>query len=102
MVCKRNLARRNSASQKLVNRGAHEFMCITCLGKHFDVSEERLRENTAFQGQRLYTFLYLISEGGHMAEEKKVLFSKSFRGYSRKDVNAYIEENKRFPRRKSV
>ena len=38
-----------------------------------------------------------------MAEEKKVLFSKSFRGYSRKDVNAYIiEENKRFPRRKSV
>ena len=32
-----------------------------------------------------------------MAEEKKVLFSKSFRGYSRKDVNSYIiEENKRF------
>ena len=32
-----------------------------------------------------------------MAEEKKVLFSKSFRGYSRKDVNAYIiEENRRF------
>lgn len=45
MVCKRKLERDEIAlHKKLVNRGAHEFMCITCLGKHFDVSEERLRE----------------------------------------------------------
>lgn len=45
MVCKRKLERDEIAlHKKLVNRGAHEFMCITCLGKHFDVCEERLRE----------------------------------------------------------
>lgn len=45
MVCKRKLERDEIAlHKKLVNRGAHEFMCITCLGKHFDVGEERLRE----------------------------------------------------------
>lgn len=45
MVCKRKLERDEIAlHKKLVNRGAHEFMCITCLGNHFDVSEERLRE----------------------------------------------------------
>ena len=45
MVCKRELERDEIAlHKKLVNRGAHEFMCIACLGKHFDVSEERLRE----------------------------------------------------------
>lgn len=30
--------------KKLVNRGATEYMCITCLGKRFRCSEERLRE----------------------------------------------------------
>ena len=30
--------------KKLVNRGATEFMCITCLGKRFCCPEERLRE----------------------------------------------------------
>ena len=45
MVCKRKLERDEIAlHKKLVNRGAPEFMCIACLGKHFDVSEERLRE----------------------------------------------------------
>ena len=44
MVCKRKLERDEIAlHKKLVNRGAHEFMCITCLGKHFDVLQ-RLRE----------------------------------------------------------
>lgn len=28
--------------KKLVNRGAQKFLCITCLGKEFRVSEELL------------------------------------------------------------
>ena len=31
-------------TKKLINRGAVEFMCLSCLAEHFDVSEEVLRE----------------------------------------------------------
>lgn len=30
--------------KKLVNRGATTFCCLTCLGEHFHISAERLRE----------------------------------------------------------
>ena len=30
--------------KKLIHRGAQEFLCIECLGKHFGVSTERLEE----------------------------------------------------------
>lgn len=30
--------------RKMVNRGAREFMCITCLADYFKVSEDALRE----------------------------------------------------------
>lgn len=30
--------------KKMINRGATEFLCITCLGEYFGVSEEHLRE----------------------------------------------------------
>lgn len=43
--CGRPLKRDEIAlTKKLVNRGATEFMCLTCLAEHFRVSEERLKE----------------------------------------------------------
>ena len=45
MQCKKELtADEIGLYKKLVNRGATQFLCITCLGKHFDVSEALLRE----------------------------------------------------------
>lgn len=32
------------AHKKLINRGAQEFLCLTCLAGKFRVSEDRLRE----------------------------------------------------------
>lgn len=29
--------------KKLVNRGAAEYMCVSCLAKHFGATEEKLR-----------------------------------------------------------
>ena len=29
--------------KKMVNRGATEYMCISCLSEHFKISEENLR-----------------------------------------------------------
>ena len=31
-------------TRKLINRGAREFMCLTCLSRKFDVPEEILRD----------------------------------------------------------
>ena len=31
-------------TRKLINRGAKEFLCMECLCRRFDVSEELLRE----------------------------------------------------------
>ena len=31
-------------TRKLINRGASEFMCLTCLAKRFNVSEDLLKE----------------------------------------------------------
>ena len=31
-------------TKKLINRGATEFMCISCLADKFDVTTERLQE----------------------------------------------------------
>lgn len=43
--CNRPLKRDEIAlHRKLINRGAEEFMCITCLAAHFKVTEERLNE----------------------------------------------------------
>ena len=45
MNCGRKLKRDDIAlTKKLLNRGATEFMCLTCLAEHFKVSEERLEE----------------------------------------------------------
>lgn len=30
--------------RKLVNRGSKEYLCITCLGGHFNIAEENLRQ----------------------------------------------------------
>ena len=45
MKCGRKLKRDEIAlTKKLINRGATEFMRLTCLAEHFKVSEERLEE----------------------------------------------------------
>lgn len=31
-------------TRKLINRGASEFLCLTCLSAHFRVTEEKLLE----------------------------------------------------------
>jgi uncharacterized protein YlaI len=31
-------------TKKLINRDATQFLCMSCLAKKFDVSEERLKE----------------------------------------------------------
>ena len=44
-ICGRPLVPDECAlTKKLINHGAVEFMCLSCLAKHFDVSEEVLRE----------------------------------------------------------
>jgi len=49
MICGRKLERDEIAlTRKLINRGATEFMCITCLADKFKVSEERLREKIEY------------------------------------------------------
>ena len=43
--CGRPLTKDEKAlTRKLVNRGASEFFCLTCLSRHFEVSEEQLKE----------------------------------------------------------
>ncbi|MDD6735006.1 MAG: hypothetical protein PUE13_01695 [Clostridiales bacterium] len=43
--CGRELTRDEiGLHKKLFNRGATEFMCITCVSKHFEVSEDALRD----------------------------------------------------------
>lgn len=32
------------ATKKLINRGAEEFLCLTCLSRHFEVNEELILE----------------------------------------------------------
>lgn len=45
MKCGRKLIRDEIAlTKRLINRGATEFMCLTCLAERFKVSEERLKE----------------------------------------------------------
>ena len=44
-VCGRNLHPDEIAlTRKLINRGAGEFICLTCLSRKFDVPEEILRD----------------------------------------------------------
>ena len=31
-------------TKKMINRGAEQFFCLSCLAAHFDVPEENLRE----------------------------------------------------------
>lgn len=43
--CGRKLVRDEIAlTRKLINRGASEFMCLTCLAARFNVSEDLLLE----------------------------------------------------------
>lgn len=49
MKCGRQLAYDEVAlHRKLINRGSIEFMCITCLGEYFKVSEDVLREKIQY------------------------------------------------------
>lgn len=49
MKCQRQLTYDEVAlHRKLVNRGSTEFMCISCLAKHFKVSEAVLRERIEY------------------------------------------------------
>ena len=44
-ICRRPLVPDECAlTKKLINRGAAEFMCLSCLSEHFDVPEEVLLE----------------------------------------------------------
>ena len=44
-VCGRGLHPDEIAlTRKLINRGAREFMCLTCLSRKFEVPEETLRD----------------------------------------------------------
>ena len=44
-TCGRRLTKDEIAlTRKLVNRGAAEFCCLSCLADHFQVSEDALRE----------------------------------------------------------
>lgn len=38
--------------KKLVNRGSADFMCITCLSRHFKVDEKLIREKIDFFKQQ--------------------------------------------------
>ncbi len=43
--CSRTLTRDEVAlTKKLINRGAKEFLCLSCLARHFDVPEDALKE----------------------------------------------------------
>ena len=43
--CGRMLTRDEAAAtKKLINRGAVEYMCLSCLSAHFGVSEDALRD----------------------------------------------------------
>lgn len=33
-----------AVTKKLINRGAAEFMCVTCLARHFEVTEADIEE----------------------------------------------------------
>ena len=45
MKCGRELDHNEVAlTRKLINRGASEFMCLTCLAAHFNVTEDLLRD----------------------------------------------------------
>ncbi len=37
-----------SVTKKLINRGAQEYYCISCLAEHFQVSPEVIRERIAY------------------------------------------------------
>ena len=45
VTCGKSVSRDEAGlTRKLINRGAAEFMCLSCLSEHFGVSEETLRE----------------------------------------------------------
>ena len=47
--CQRPLTKDEVAlTRKLVNRGATEFYCITCLARHYEVTEETLWERAEY------------------------------------------------------
>ena len=44
-ACARSLTRDEIAlTKKLINRGARSFLCLSCLARRFDVSENILKE----------------------------------------------------------
>jgi len=44
-ICGRNLVPDECAlTKKMVNRGAVEYMCLSCLSAHFDAPEDVLRD----------------------------------------------------------
>ncbi|MBQ6183798.1 MAG: hypothetical protein IJK33_07925 [Clostridia bacterium] len=45
------------AHKKLVDRGAQSYMCVKCLARHFDVTEQKIREKIAeFRAQGCLLF----------------------------------------------
>ena len=48
-VCRRPLtADEIAVTRKLVNRGATEFMCVTCLARYFEVRPEDILERIRY------------------------------------------------------
>lgn len=37
-----------AVTKKLINRGATEFMCVSCLAKWFEVTEDAIRERIEY------------------------------------------------------
>ncbi len=52
-------------TRKLINRGADRFLCLSCLARRFDVTEETLREKIAqFRAMGCTLFPPEGAEGG--------------------------------------
>ena len=58
--CNRQLEHDEIAlTRKLINRGASEFMCLTCLAKRFNVSEDLLKEKIVHFKEQGCTLFYI-------------------------------------------
>ena len=46
-------------TRKLINRGASEFLCLTCLAERFNVSEDLLKEKIEHFKKQGCTLFYI-------------------------------------------
>jgi uncharacterized protein YlaI len=59
-------------TKKLIDRGATQFLCLSCLAKMFDVSESRLKEKTEeYRRAGCLLFLPAAPQSGTNEQDKK-------------------------------